>query len=152
MLTVVWNPRGFHLIGALAKSRKFKAVYCVTEILSPLSQWRSAGAKGNERKIVIHADNARPHTPQLSAQFFEQNRMKVVPHRPHSPDLPPSDFYLLGHVKGSSAGLWFDIADELLEAVQGVLESVEQVTLQAVFLEWMDRLRKCIATNWEYTD
>jgi hypothetical protein len=25
------------------------------------------------------------------------------------------------------------------------------VTLQAVFLDWMNRLRKCIATNREYT-
>jgi hypothetical protein len=27
-----------------------------------------------------------------------------------------------------------------------------KVTSQAVFLEWMDRLRKCIATNGEYTE
>jgi hypothetical protein len=26
------------------------------------------------------------------------------------------------------------------------------VTLQAVFLEWMDSLRKCIATTGEYTE
>jgi hypothetical protein len=43
-------------------------------------------------------------------------------------------------------------SDQLLAAVEGVLEGIEKVTLQAVFLEWMDRLRKYIATNGEYTE
>jgi hypothetical protein len=46
----------------------------------------------------------------------------------------------------------FDDAYQLLAAVEDVLEGIEKVTLQAVFLEWMDRLRKCIATNGEYTE
>jgi hypothetical protein len=41
----------------------------------------------------------------------------------------------------------FDNADQLLAAVEGILEGIEKVTLQAVFLDWMDRLRKYIATN-----
>jgi hypothetical protein len=31
MLTVAWNPRGFHLIDVLAKGGKFNAVYFVAE-------------------------------------------------------------------------------------------------------------------------
>jgi hypothetical protein len=46
----------------------------------------------------------------------------------------------------------FDDADQLLAAVAGVLEDIEKVTLQAVSLEWMDRLRKYIASNGEYTE
>jgi hypothetical protein len=78
--------------------------------------------------------------------------MKSTPHPPYSPDLAPSDFYLFGNVKRCLAGLSFGDADQLLAAVEGVLEGIEKVTLQAVFLEWMDRLRKCTATNWEYTE
>jgi hypothetical protein len=48
MLTIVWNPRGFHLIKILEKGRKFNADYYVAEILEPLSQWRSIEAAGNE--------------------------------------------------------------------------------------------------------
>jgi hypothetical protein len=50
------------------------------------------------------------------------------------------------------AYLSFEGADKLLEAVQGVLEGIEKGTLQAVFLEWMDRLSKYIAINGEYTE
>jgi hypothetical protein len=152
MLTIVWNPRGFHLIKILEKSRKFNAGYYLAEILEPLSQWRSIEAADNERKLLVHADNARPHTAKLSTQCFNENRMKSAPHPSCSPDLAPSDFCLFGYVKRCLACVLFEDADQLLAAVEGFLEGIEKVTLQAVFLEWMDRLRKCIVTNGEYTE
>jgi hypothetical protein len=64
--------------------------------------------------------------------------MKSAPHPPSSPDFAPSDFHLFGYVKRCLAGLSFEDADQLLAAVEDVLEGIETVTLQAVFLEWMD--------------
>jgi hypothetical protein len=49
ILTIVWNPRGFHLIKVLEKGGKFNAGHCIAEILEPLPQWRSIEAAGNER-------------------------------------------------------------------------------------------------------
>jgi hypothetical protein len=152
MLTIVWNPCGFHLVKVLEKGRKFNAGYYIAEILEPLSQWRSIEAAGNEQKLLMYADNVRPHIAKLSTQYFNENRMKSAPHPPCSPDLTPSDFDLFGDVKRCLAGLSFEDADQLLAATEGVLEGIEKVTLQAVFLEWMDRLRKCIATNGENTE
>jgi hypothetical protein len=85
--------------------------------------------------MLVHADNVRPHTAKLSTQYFTENRRQLAPHPPHSPDLAPSDFYLFGHVKRCLAGLSFDDADQLLAAVEGVLESIGKMTLQSVFLE-----------------
>jgi histone-lysine N-methyltransferase SETMAR len=152
MLTFVWNPHGFHLIKVLEKGRKFNACYYIAEILEPLSQWRSIEATGNKRKLLVRADNARPHIAKLSTQYFNENRMKSALHPPYSPDLAPSDFYLFRYVTKCLAGLSFEDAGQLHAAVEGVPEGIEKVTLQAVFLEWMDRLRKCIAANWEYTE
>jgi hypothetical protein len=77
--------------------------------------------------------------------------MKTPPHPPYPPDLARSDFYRFGHIKECLAGFSFESADKLLELVQGVLEGFEKGTFQAVFLEWMDWPRKCIATKGEYT-
>jgi hypothetical protein len=55
--------------------------------------------------------------------------MKSASHPPYSPDLAPSDFYLFGYVKRCLAGLSFEDADQLLAAVEGVLEGIEKVTL-----------------------
>jgi hypothetical protein len=86
----------------------------------------------------VHADNARQYTSKVSAQSLEENRMKLAPHPRYSPDLVPSDLYLFAYVKGCLAGLSFEGAKRLLAAGQAVLERIEKVTLQAVFLEWMD--------------
>jgi hypothetical protein len=61
--------------------------------------------------------------------------MKSVPHPPYSSNLAPSDFYLFGNVKRCFAGLSFEDVDQLLAAVEGVLEGTEKVTMQVVFLE-----------------
>jgi hypothetical protein len=48
MFTIVWNPRGFHLIKVLEKDRKLNAGYYIAERLKSLSQWRSVEAASNE--------------------------------------------------------------------------------------------------------
>jgi hypothetical protein len=93
----------------------FNACYSIAEILKPLSQWHSIEAAGRERKLLVHADNARPHPAKLSTQYFNKNRMKSAPHSPYSPGLAPSEFYLFGYVKKCLASLSFDDADQLLE-------------------------------------
>jgi hypothetical protein len=70
----------------------------------------------------------------------------------YSLDLAPSDFYLFRYVKRCLASLSFEDADQFLATVEGALEAIEKVTLQAVFLEWMDRLRKYSAANMEYAE
>jgi hypothetical protein len=67
--------------------------------------------------------------------------MKTTPHPPHSPDLAPSDFSLFDHITECLARLLFENSDELLE-----------MTWQAVFLEWMERLRNCLAPKGEYVE
>jgi hypothetical protein len=52
----------------------------------------------------MHADNVRPHTIKLSAEFFEDNRVKTAPLPPHSLDIAPSDAYLFENAKAFSAG------------------------------------------------
>jgi hypothetical protein len=72
------------LIKVLEKGRKFNASYAIVEILGPLSQWRSIEATRNKRNLLVHADNARPHTAKLLTQYFNENRMKSTPHPPYS--------------------------------------------------------------------
>jgi hypothetical protein len=99
------------LIKVLAKGRKFNAGYYIVEILEPLCQWRSIEAAGNERKLLVHTDNACLHAAKLSAQYFNENRMKSAPHPPYCPGLAPSNFCLFGYIKGCLAGLSFKDAD-----------------------------------------
>jgi hypothetical protein len=103
------------LITFLEKSRKFNTGYYIVETLKPLSQWRSIEVAGNERKLLVHGNNPRPHIAKLSTQYFSENRMKSAPHPPYFPDLVPSHFYLFGDVKNYLTGLLLQDADQLLQ-------------------------------------
>jgi hypothetical protein len=63
---------------------------------------------------------------------------------PYSPDLAPSDFFLFGHVKGKLMEYRAEIPSELLVHIRVILAEIPRETLNAVFLEWMERLQKCV--------
>jgi hypothetical protein len=78
--------------------------------------------------------------------------MKTGQHPPYSPYVAPSNFCLFGYIKGRLTGGSLVNAEELFEAIRGVRDGIKKVILQRMFLEWMDRIRKCIQTNDEYTE
>jgi hypothetical protein len=96
IVAIVWNPQGFHLVDVLPKGQKFNANYYIDRILRQLLENRSTG-RGS--CLIIHADNARPHTARKIFKFYRQNRLEMASHLSYSPGLAPSDFFLFGHVK-----------------------------------------------------
>jgi hypothetical protein len=75
------------------------------------------------------------------------NAMVIAAHPPYSPDLAPSYFYLLGHVKSLLRGESFEAGERLLSAVEGISRSFEKWTLMKVFLEWMTRAERYTEIN-----
>jgi hypothetical protein len=149
MLTIVWNPTGFHRIDFLSRRAKFNGTHYVSNILTPLAIWRETQVGKTDRKLIVHSDHARPQTAKKVWDFLEQNGMERAPHPPYSQDLAPCDFYLFGNVKHLSAGREFADRNELEQAIMAMLDGIENVTLREVFLTWMARLTRCIETNGE---
>jgi hypothetical protein len=76
--------------------------------------------------------------------------MKQAPHRPYSPDLAPSDFFLLGYIKGKLMGYLAETPSEFLVRIRVILAEIPRETLNAVFLEWMERLQNSVQVDGEY--
>jgi transposase len=74
--------------------------------------------------LIIHADNARPHTAQKTLEFCRENRFEMAPHPPDTPDLAPSDFFLFEHVKHILERAEFPSEETLLAAIQRVLSDL----------------------------
>jgi histone-lysine N-methyltransferase SETMAR len=126
MLTIVWDPTEFAVVTALDSGCKFTRGYYVSKVLTPLSEWWRERGGGNFRKLIVHADNASPHKAGESQQFMAPNAMVIAAHPPYSPDLAPSDFSLMRHVKGLLRGWSFEAGERLLSAVEGILRSFEK--------------------------
>jgi hypothetical protein len=78
--------------------------------------------------------------------------MKQTLHSHYSPNLAPSDFFLFGHVKGKLTGYWAETPSELLVRIRVILAEIPRETLNAVFLEWMEQLQKCVQVDGEYVE
>jgi hypothetical protein len=150
MTTIIWNPSSFHVVKALPKWSKFNADYYINNILVAISDWRRLTGGTRQNKFWIHADNARPHIAKVSSDYIARNEMKTAPHPPYSPDLAPSDFFLFGYVKGKLMGYQAGSAAELLVRIQVILAEIPREALNTAFLEWMQRLQKCIESDGEY--
>jgi len=95
MCTVFWDRQGVLLVEFLPQSTTINsAVYC--ETLKKLRR-----AIQNKRRILLSAtflllhDNARPHSAAQTQDPITSFRWEQMDHPPYSPDLAPSDFYLL---------------------------------------------------------
>jgi histone-lysine N-methyltransferase SETMAR len=149
MLTVVWNPHGFHLVSVLPKGQKWTSQFYIDHILPEICTLREPGT---QRKVVVHADNAKPHVAKRVKQFMDDNGLRTASHPLYSPDLAPSDFFLFGHVKTALRGTVFENAEELLEAVTTILRGIPTETLLATFHQWMDRLQTFIDIGGDYVE
>jgi histone-lysine N-methyltransferase SETMAR len=76
--------------------------------------------------------------------------MKQARHPPYSSDLAPLDFFLFGYVKGKLMGYHPETSSELFVRIRVILAEIPRETLKAVFLEWMERLQKCVQVDGEY--
>jgi hypothetical protein len=101
MLTVVRNPHGFHLVSLLPKGQKWTSHYYIDHNLPEICALHDAR---DRRKVVIHADNARPHIAKRVKQYLEDNNLKSALYRPYSPDLASSDFFSSATWKDCSKG------------------------------------------------
>jgi hypothetical protein len=139
-ITVVWNTMEFHVLKALPKGRKFNAQYYTNDILVAISDWRQQTGGTRPNKFWVHSDNVRPHTAKMSRDYISLNRMKQASYPPYSPDLAPLDVFLFGYFKVKLMGHRAETLSELLVRIRVILAEIPRRTLNAVFLEWMERL------------
>jgi hypothetical protein len=64
--------------------------------------------------------------------------------------LAPSDFFLFGHVKERLMGYRAETPSELLVRIRVILAEISREALNAVFLEGIERLQKCVQLDGEY--
>jgi hypothetical protein len=58
--------------------------------------------------------------------------------------------FLFGYVKRKLMGYRAETPSEFLVRIRVILAEILRETLNAVFLEWMERLQKCVQVYCEY--
>ena len=150
MFTVIWSPSGMKSITMLPQDMKFTKNYFTEVVFGDLqNHFKVHRSTRGGSGITIHIDNAPSHRID---DYLIDNGFNRMEHPPYSPDLAPSDFFLFGYLKQNLEGMYFNSFEELLEYVTRFLNSIPIELLHKVYLEWMERLQKCIDSGGEYVE
>ena len=91
------------------------------------------------RKVLLHQDNARPHTAAATVKTVQQLGFELLQHPPYSPDLAPSDYHIFSPLKEALRGRRFTSNEEVKEAVHTWLrEQPKASSLQEYRNLWND--------------
>jgi hypothetical protein len=86
----------------------------------------------------------------MSRDYIRLNQMKQTPHPPIRQIWHPRTFAFFGYAKGKLMEYRAETPSELLVRIRLILPEIPRETLNAVFLEWMERLQKCVHVDGEY--
>jgi hypothetical protein len=90
MLTVLWNPHGFHVVTMLPPGALFNTTWFIEQnLVSLLDAFFPNVPDPMQRKLVVHIDSASAHNARVTQNFFEHNPLKRLPYPPYSPDISP---------------------------------------------------------------
>ncbi|GFV47752.1 mariner Mos1 transposase [Trichonephila clavipes] len=87
-------------------------------------------ALASRKGIVFHHDNARTHTAMLTQQKLNALGWKVLGHPPYTPDIAPSDYYLLKSLQNYLTGKKFKSFESISKAVAEYFNSKDENFLQ----------------------
>jgi histone-lysine N-methyltransferase SETMAR len=108
LLCVWWDYRGIIHFELLEMGQTITAdIYCqqLDRLRDALAEKRPALL--NRNKLILHQDNARPHTAKLTQQKIRALGWEVLPHPPYSPDIAPSDYHLFQSLQHYLSGKTF---------------------------------------------
>lgn len=104
------------------------------------------------RKVLFHQENARDHTSVQSMAEIHQSGFESLPHPPYSPDLAPSDFYMLPYLKKILGGKLFSTIEEVIAAVDAYFEELDEDFFKTGIEALPDRWKKCFELGEEYVE
>ena len=120
---------------------------CLPQLLAAVEDKRPfRGLRG----LLLHQDNASAHTAQLTREYLERKKGKLVDHPPQSYDLAPCDFVLFPKTKEMLKGKRFGSAEEAVDAYKEVISAWPTVMFKKAIESWFYHMKLCIAPNGDY--
>jgi histone-lysine N-methyltransferase SETMAR len=96
----LWNVNGPILVRFQEKGQTVTSARYSDMLVNELKPTIRSKRRGLlSKRVLLHHDNARPHTAARTVDKLHALKFEVFEHPPYSPDLAPSDFHLFGPMK-----------------------------------------------------
>ncbi|GFX07664.1 mariner Mos1 transposase [Trichonephila clavipes] len=107
MTTVFWDSHGVILTDYLQKGKTITRAYFASLLDKLKAKLAEKRPHLQKKKILFCQDKAPSHTSMVAMAKIHELRFELLDHPPYSPDLAPSDFFLLPHLKIALGGQRF---------------------------------------------
>jgi hypothetical protein len=68
---------------------------------------------GRRNGVILHHDNARPHTANMMKAVIQELDWEILPHPPYSMDITPSNYHVFRSLFNDLRGVYFNNNAEL---------------------------------------
>lgn len=152
MVCVFFSKKAVETVTLLNKEEKANAHWFRDQCIVPLiDKWQNSHVKHSSNNLVIHFDNAPPHTSNIVNNYInDKKRVSRLDHPPYSPDLSPCDFWLFPTIKNKMKGSVYLSESEILEDFQKNLDLLGPNNFNKAYIEWIKRCKEVIRKNGDY--
>ena len=152
MASVFWDMHGILLIDFLPKGQTINSEYYIALLDRLEDAIRKKRPRIAKKKPLFQQDNAPVHKSMKTVVTLNDLRFELLPHRPYSPDLAPSDFYLFADLTKMLQGNRFSSDDEVIAATEAYFEAKDKSFYKKGIESLEKRLNDCIAVEGDYVD
>ena len=125
------------------------ANYC--KLLKQVKKDMKNKRRGHQSKgVILHHDNARPHTATQTVQTINNLGWELLPHPSYSPDLAPSDFHLFGPLKEFTRDTKFESEDEVKNVVSDWVRHQSKDFYAEGIRKLVHKWKKCVKLMGDY--
>lgn len=150
MATVFRDSEGVLMVDILPPNKTVDALY-YCELLDRLRGEIQSKRRGKLSKgIILLHDNARPHTTTLTTDKFKELGWSLLPYPPYSPDLAPSDFFLLENLEIFLREKICREKEELEREISNFFDQKPIEFYASAFKQFRSRLHQCITNKGQY--
>lgn len=149
MLTVFWDYEGIVHMEFLEKGETINSARYVQTLIKLKARLRRIR---KEKDVIIHHDNARPHTSRETLAAIDRMGFKTLQHPSYSPDLAPSDFFLFPKLKDFLKGNRYESDDEVMDAVRSWCRGKSADFYADGLRQMIGRWRLCVERNGDYVE
>lgn len=153
MVSVFWDCEGIVHIDFLEKGVTINADYYCNLISEDVRRALQNKRRGKlSSGIILHHDNATPHTALKTRSLLTHLKWDVLCHPPYSPDLAPSDYHLFSNMKKPLRGVHFQTLEDVKTAVEQWRVSTEKSFFTIGIKDLVRRWEKCVNVQGDYIE
>ena len=103
----------------------------------------------NRKGVILHHDNAKPHTAKQTQQKIKELGWEVMPHPPYSLDIVPSDYHLLLSLSDHLMGKRFQ-NEEVKEDITSFIASKPHDFFEKGIKKFFNRWQTVVDNEGQY--